>query len=368
METSINTSVLFSPVTFSGLELDNRIVMAPMTRARAAGNLPNELMAAYYRQRASAGLIIAEGAAPAPSGLGYSRIPGIFTAEQVEGWKKVTAAVHTGGGKIFLQLMHTGRIAHAGNLPANSEILAPSAVKAEGQMWTDTGGMQDLPVPREMTPEEIRQMIGDYVKAAENAVEAGFDGIEIHGANGYLPEQFLNPHSNKRTDAYGGNIEGRSRFILELADVIAKAIGTDKTGIRLSPYGTFNSMDPYEETFATYDYLSAELGKLGLVYIHLVEASAREHEEGRRLVKNIRSNFSNLLILNGGYAAGTAAEAIEEGRADLISFGTPFIANPDFPERIQNRLPLAQPDTATFYTPGEKGYVDYTAYSREMSQ
>ncbi|QEC51150.1 N-ethylmaleimide reductase [Anseongella ginsenosidimutans] len=368
MESQINNSPLFSPLAIQGLELKNRIVMAPMTRSRAPGAVPNDLMASYYAQRATAGLIIAEGTAPSPSGLGYSRIPGIFNESQVAGWKKVTGAVHARGGRIFLQLMHTGRVAHPDNLPEGTAVIAPSPIQAEGEMWTDTNGMQALPVPREMSPEDIQQTINEYVKAAENAVEAGFDGVEIHAANGYLPGQFLNPHSNKRTDAYGGDIAGRSRFILELGASIARAIGPEKTGVRLSPYSTFNSMHPYEETFETYDYLSAELDKLNLVYIHLVEPAARELEEGRRLVEKIRSNFRNLFIANGGYSAESAAEAVENDQAHLVSFGAPFISNPDLAERIQNNLQLEAADPGTFYTPGEKGYIDYPFYSTEISQ
>lgn len=360
METH-NINVLFEPVRSKGLELKNRVVMAPMTRSRAIGNVPNELMATYYGQRASAGLIISEGAAPSPSGLGYSRIPGIYDKAQVAGWKKVTGAVHAKGGKIFLQIMHTGRIAHPDNLPAGVPLLAPSAIKAEGAMWTDTKGMQPFPVPSAMTTEQVEQTVADYAAAAARAVEAGFDGVEIHAANGYLPSQFLNPHSNKRSDGYGGDIAGRSRFVLELAEATAGLIGPQKTGIRFSPYGTFNTMAAYEDTFATYDYLSARLNKLDIAYLHLLEGPARQHEEGRRLIAQVRRNFDNLLILNEGYTAESAAETIGDGRADLISFGVPFIANPDFVEKIKQKTPLAPADPETFYTPGEEGYTSYAA-------
>ncbi|HYH56980.1 MAG TPA: alkene reductase, partial [Anseongella sp.] len=222
METQIN-SALFNPVALDGQQLANRIVMAPMTRARAIGSVPNQLMVTYYAQRASAGLIIAEGAAPSPHGLGYARIPGIFNEEQVQGWANITAAVHEKGGRIVLQLMHTGRIGHLENLPAGAEVLAPSSIRAEGDMWTDRLGMQPLPVPRAMSPAEIGDTIREFVRAAENAVRAGFDGIEVHAANGYLPEQFLNPHSNKRTDLYGGSIPNRARFLLELISAAAGA-------------------------------------------------------------------------------------------------------------------------------------------------
>src|SRR3546814_773276 len=251
METTHHTDPLFKTLARQGFDLRNRIVMAPMTRSRAQGNIPNDLMVAYYAPRAGAGLIVSEGVAPSPNGLGYARIPGIFSPGQVAGWKKVTEAVHASGGRIFAQLMHSGRVSHPANMPGGARVLAPSALKAEGTVWTDTEGMQPLPLPLEMSAEDIENALTEYVTGATNAIAAGFDGIEIHGANGYLPGQFLNPHSNQRSDAYGGSIAGRSRFILELGQRISEAIGKDRTGIRLSPYSTVNSMDPYQETQAT---------------------------------------------------------------------------------------------------------------------
>ncbi len=355
-------SILSEPVTQGNTSFANRIVMAPMTRCRAIGYIPNDLMATYYAQRSSAGLIITEGTAPGANGLGYARIPGIFSKEQVAGWKKVTDAVHAKGGKIFIQLMHTGRVSHPANMPEGSKVIAPSAISANGDMWTDASGMQKTAMPEEMTTEDIRTTIAEFAQAAANAVEAGFDGVELHGANGYLLEQFLNPHSNTRTDGYGGSVENRCRFVLEAAAAVGKAIGFDKTGIRLSPYSTFNTMPHYNDIVSTYTSLAGELNRLNLVYLHLVDYAARNSAEGPVLIKTIRETFKQLLILNGGYNRERAEAAIENGEADLVSFGTPFIANPDLPYRITNNIAYTKPDTATFYTSDAKGYTDYAAY------
>ena len=334
--------------------------MAPMTRSRALGNVPNDLMAEYYAQRASAGLIITEGVAPSPNGLGYARIPGAYSPAQTEGWKKVADAVHAKGGKIFMQLMHTGRVSHSANMPEGAKVVAPSAISADGDMWTDTQGMQKTELPHAMTTAEVEATIQEYVHAAKNAIAAGFDGVEIHAANGYLPNQFLNPHSNTRTDQYGGSIENRSRFVLEIAQQIADAIGVEKTGIRFSPYNPYNGMQAFEETFATYDYLSSELNKIGIVYIHLLDGAARGKEEGLELIRKIRQNFDGIYILNSGYNAERATHAVEAEGADLIAFGTSFLANPDLPYRLQNGLELNTPNPATFYTADAAGYTDYS--------
>jgi N-ethylmaleimide reductase len=357
-------SKLFEPYILGSTVLKNHIVMAPMTRSRAIGNIPNELMALYYAQRAGAGLIVTEGTSPSPNGLGYARIPGIFSKEQVEGWKLVTKAVHDKGGKIFIQLMHTGRIGHKSNLPEGARILAPSAVKAAGQMWTDKEGMQDYLVPEAFTKEEILSTKKEYVTAALYAIEAGFDGVELHGANGYLLEQFISPVSNQRTDEYGGSMENRCRFVLETADDVAKAIGKDKTAIRLSPYGAFNDMPAYPEIEATYNYLSAELNKIGLLYVHLVDHSSMGAPEVPMKIKQlIRDNFKNTLILSGGYNHESANKELSEGIADLIAFGKPFLNNPDFVERLENGWTLSENlDMKTFYTADEKGYSDYPAH------
>ena len=355
---------LFSIYPFGKIELKNRIVMSPMTRSRAIGNVPNELIATYYGQRANAGLIITEGTSPSPNGLGYSRIPGIFSKDQVEGWKKVTKEVHNKGGKIFVQLMHTGRIGHELNLPKGAKVLAPSAIKAAGQMWTDSEGMKDFPVPSEMTTQELNEAKLEFVTAAKNAIEAGFDGLELHGANGYLLEQFLSPISNKRTDSYGGSIENRCRFVLEVAQELSNAIGKDKTGIRLSPYGVASDMPHYPEIDSTYDYLSKELNKIGILYIHIVDHSAMGAPQvPDSIKKSIRNNFKGNLILSGGYDLARAEKDIDSGSADLIAFGRPFINNPDLVYRLQHNKPLSSNlDMNTFYTPDEKGYTDYPLF------
>jgi N-ethylmaleimide reductase len=355
-----------TPYQLGGITLKNRIIMAPMTRSRALGNVPNELMATYYAQRAGAGLIITEGVSPSPNGLGYARIPGIFNQEQVAGWKQVTDAVHEKGGKIFIQFMHTGRIGHELNLPAGARILAPSAVKAAGQMWTDADGMKDHPEPAAFTKEELESTKQEFVQAAHNAVAAGFDGIELHGANGYLLEQFLSPFSNIRSDEYGGSIEKRARFVLEVAQASADAIGKEKVGIRLSPYGAFNDMPAYSQVDATYTYLAQELNKIGIAYIHLVDHSSQGAPEVPLAIKQaVREAFKNTLILSGGYDLERADADIESGAADLVAFGRPFLSNPDLVERFENEWPLStQIDFSTAYTPGEKGYTDYPAYSQ----
>ena len=351
---------LLNAFKFKNIEFSNRIVMAPMTRCRAIDNLPNDLMATYYEQRSSAGLIITEGNAPSPNGLGYARIPGIFSQEQKIGWKKITDAVHAKGGKIFTQLMHVGRIAHSANMPKGSKIMAPSSVSADADMWTDSLGMQKTEVPNEMSLEEIEFSKNEFVQAAKNAMEAGFDGVELHAANGYLLEQFLNPNSNIRKDNYGGSIENRSRFILELVQAVGNAIGFDKIGVRISPYSTFNTMQNYEDIPKTYTYLTTELSKLNITYLHLIDYAARSSsEEGLTLIKDIRNNFKQLLILNGGYTRERAENAIENGESDLVSFGSSFIANPDLPYRIEHKIEWTKPDTSTFYTADEKGYIDY---------
>lgn len=352
---------LFAPATLGKLTLQNHIVMAPMTRSRATvDHIPTPIIAEYYAQRASAGLIITEGTSPSPNGDGYARIPGLYNAEQVNGWKAVTKAVHEKGGKIFAQIMHTGRIGHPANLTNGGELVAPSAIAASGQMYTDTEGMQDHPTPRALTTDDVKAAIQEFVVAAQNAIEAGFDGVELHGANGYLIEQFLNPGANQRTDEYGGSVENRSRFALETAEAVGKAIGFEKTGIRLSPYGVNGDLAPYDEVDETYEHLANEFNELGLVYIHLVDHSAMGAPAvPPHIVEAIRSAFNGSLILAGGYDAGRAEADLASNKGDLIAFGRPFIANPDLVERFKTGADLAQPDFNTFYTPGTNGYTDY---------
>jgi N-ethylmaleimide reductase len=360
----VNTKLL-SPYKLGRIELQNRVVMSPMTRSRAIENVPNQLMAEYYKQRASAGLIITEGTSPSPNGLGYCRIPGIYSDEQINGWKIVTDAVHSKDGKIFVQLMHTGRISHSANMPEDARIIAPSAVKPGGQMWTDARGLQDFPTPAEMDIKEIQHTKREYISAATNAINAGFDGIEIHGANGYLPEQFLSPVSNLRKDKYGGSIENRCRFLLEIIDGTSEVIGKDIVGVRLSPYGVANDMPHYPEIEDTYKYLAEKLNDMGILYIHLVDHSSMGAPEvPLEIKKAIRQRFERTLILSGGYTKESAENELESGLANLIAFGRPFINNPDLVERFANDWQIAkEPDANTFYSPGKEGYTDYPVYS-----
>ncbi|MDP9078504.1 MAG: alkene reductase [Bacteroidota bacterium] len=356
---------LFEPAKVGAITLKNRIVMSPMTRCRAIGNIPNDLMAEYYGQRAGAGLIVTEGTSPSPNGLGYARIPGIFSDEQVQGWKKVTAAVHEKGGKIFVQLMHTGRISHPLNLPNGAEVLAPSAVKPAGHMWTDAQQMQEFPIPKAMTADELQSTKAEFIAAAKNAITAGFDGVELHSANGYLLEQFLSPISNIRTDNYGGSIENRCRFVVEVATEVAAAIGKEKAGIRLSPYGVASDMPHYPEIDATYEYLAGKLNEIGIAYVHVVDHSAIGAPAVPLAIKQaIRNTFKNTVILAGGHTLESAEAELQSGISDLEAFGRPFINNPDLVERFQKDAPLsANLDVETFYTADEKGYTDYPTYT-----
>ncbi|WP_219953261.1 alkene reductase [Dickeya zeae] len=354
------SSMLFTPIQFGDLSLKNRIVMAPLTRSRAIGNVPNALMEQYYRQRAEAGLIITEGTSPSPNGLGYSRIPGLFNEEQMQGWQRVTNGVHQAGGKIFVQLMHTGRASHPANLPAGARVLAPSAITVPGELWTDASGMQPYPVPTEMSEADIVQSIAEYAASAKLAIQAGFDGVELHAANGYLIDQFLNAASNQRNDRWGGSVENRIRFAVEVAKATAAAIGAEHVGMRISPYGVFNAMSPDAEMDALYLSLIDELNTLGLLYIHVVDHSAMGAPEVSPVLKaKIRSTFKGAYILSGGYDLARANADLNAERGDLVSFGRPFISNPDLVGKLKSGKELVAPDPATFYTPGEKGYTDY---------
>jgi N-ethylmaleimide reductase len=357
----MSDTMLFAPTTLGPLALRNHLVMAPMTRSRAVeANTPNGLMAEFYRQRASAGLIVTEGTSPSPSGTGYPRIPGIWSPGQVAAWKEVTEGVHAAGGRIFVQLMHTGRVGHPLNLPAGAELLAPSAVAAPGEMYTDAKGLQPHPVPRAMTDAEVRHAIQEHVAAARNAMAAGFDGVELHGANGYLLEQFLSPDTNRRTDAWGGSLEKRLGFVLEVARQVAAAVGGERVGIRLSPHGVNAGMVAYPEIDETYRKLVPALVTTGVQYVHLVDHSAMGAPAVPAELKlALRKAWPRTFILAGGFDRASAEAALREERADLVAFGRPFLANPDLVARLQRGLPLNVPDFATFYTPGPKGYTDY---------
>ena len=349
---------LLSDYRLGKLILKNRVVMAPMTRSRATPeHIPSEIMAKYYALRASAGLIITEGTSPSENGLGYARIPGIFTTEQVSQWKKVTGAVHQSGGTIFLQMMHTGRVSHPANMSKQAKVLAPSAVAlTEGEMWTDASGMQNYPVPTEMTEAEILATIQEFSDAAAKSIDAGFDGIELHGANGYLLDQFLNPISNLRKDSWGTN---RAKFVLEVAKAVVKRIGGEKVGIRLSPYGVFNGMSAYPGMDEFFLSLGKDLQALGLVYIHLVDHSAMGAPPVSAELKRKFREIPGTLILSGGYDAVRGEADLQEGKADLIAYGRPFISNPDLVEKLATGEKWKEYDMNTFYTPGEKGYLDY---------
>lgn len=355
---------LLTATKIGSAKVENRVVMSPMTRCRAVGNIPNALMATYYKQRSGAGLIITEGTSPSPNGLGYARIPGIYSKPQVRGWKLVTSAVHETGGKIFVQLMHTGRISHPLNMPKDSQILAPSAVKPAGKMWTDAQQLQEFPEPKAMTTEDIHHAKEEFVTAAKNAVEAGFDGIELHSANGYLLEQFLSPFTNLRKDEYGGSVENRCRFVIEVAEAVAEAIGKGKIGIRVSPYGVASDMHPYPEIPATYQYLAEQLNKIGIAYIHIADHSSMGSPEVPREIKKlIRSKFNQTIMLSGGYTREKAEDDIQSALGDVVAFGRPFINNPDLVERFKNSWPLAQDlRTDLFYTADESGYTDYATH------
>ena len=356
---------LFEPTTLGPLRLSNRMVMAPLTRSRAVdSNTPNALMAEYYAQRGAAGLIITEGTSPSPNGAGYPRIPGLWNERQVDGWKAITDAVHERGSRIFVQLMHTGRVGHPLNLPQGGEVVAPSAVPAGGEMYTDTKGLQPHPVPRAMTDDEVHGAIAEFVSAADNAVAAGFDGVEIHAANGYLLEQFLSPQTNQRSDAWGGSMERRQKLILEVAQAVTTAIGGERVGIRLSPYGVNADMKPYPEIEETYTTLVHRLEATGLQYVHIADHSSMGAPEVPEALKlELRRAWPRTFILAGGFDRATAEAALHDGLGDLIAFGRPFLANPDLVDRFQRGLELNPVDFDTLYTPGPKGYTDYPTAS-----
>ena len=343
------------------------MVMAPLTRSRStAAHVPTPIMATYYGERASAGLIITEGTAPSPNGVGYPRIPGIYNVEQIKAWSVVAHAVHVNGGKIFMQLMHTGRISHPENMAHDATVLAPSAVRPEStKMYVDGKGDLDIPQPQEMSVDDIAHAIQEYVQAAKNAIEAGFDGVEIHSANGYLLDQFINPHANRRTDHYGGSIKNRSRLALEVTKAVIEAIGPNRVGIRLSPNGGMNDAGPFDNQKETFEHIADHLEKLGLGYVHLVN---HESMGAPALPGDIRAyfrkTFSGALVLSGGYNAQTAEDALNKGLGDLVAFGRPFLANPDLVTRYTKNAELNDPNPDTFYTPGKEGYIDYPILHR----
>lgn len=351
---------LFTPIQLGRYTLPNRIIMAPLTRCRAGeGSVPTSLNVDYYRQRASAGLIISEASQVSQQGQGYPATPGIYSPEQIAGWKLVTDAVHQQNGRIFLQLWHVGRSSHSSFQPGGALPVAPSAIAIEGELLTDQG-MKPYETPRALERDEISGIVEQFRQGAENALEAGFDGVEIHGANGYLLDQFLRDGANKRTDDYGGSIENRARLQLEITEAVVGVWGNDRVGIRLSPSSTFNGMSDSNPE-ATFGYLVEQLNRFNLAYLHLLEPGESDLRHGGHAVPTayFRPIYRGNLMANWDYDQAKANAAIASGSADLISFGKAFIANPDLPERFKLNAPLNPPDPDTFYGGGEHGYTDY---------
>ncbi|WP_299817726.1 alkene reductase [uncultured Pontibacter sp.] len=357
------SQALLEPIKLHHLELGNRVIMAPMTRSRTdnEGNVPNDIMVTYYTQRAGAGLIITEGSQISKQAVGYINTPGIYTKEQVAGWKKVTDAVHEEGGKIFIQLWHVGRMSHPdfhnGDLP-----VAPSAINPNSKAFT-AEGFKDTVTPRPLTTSEIKQIVQDYKNAAANAMEAGFDGVEIHASNGYLLHQFFVSTANTRTDAYGGNIENRARILFEVIEAVKEVVPIEKVGVRLNPslHNTFG-ITLNEDTIPTFDYIIENLNKYNLAYLHLTEASPANYNVPHiepNVARRYRPVYKGNLIINGGFTQESGNKVIEAGNADMVAYGVPFISNPDLPARFEQHADLQEADSNTFYVPGTKGYIDY---------
>lgn len=372
--------LLFQPVRLGALELPHRIIMAPLTRSRAGqpGNLPTPLMACYYAQRASAALIISEATQVSMQGQGYAWTPGIHSREQVAGWQLVTDAVHEAGGRIFLQMWHVGRISHPALQPDNMLPVAPSAIKPAGNAFIENergeGVFVPFVEPRWLHIEEMPYLVQQYVRAARNAQKAGFDGVEIHSANGYLLEQFIDSSTNRRTDDYGGSIENRAGLLLEVVEAVTPVWGADRVGVRLSPMSTFN--DIYEDNpEATFGWIADRLSDYGLAYLHLVNPGMAQMEKGQepepralRMVEIMREKYRGKLVIAGGFDRDSAEAWLEKGRADAIAFGRKFLANPDLPERLRESAPLNEPDPQTFYGGGAKGYTDYPSLAQEKGE
>lgn len=353
----MSTTNLFSPVTLGNLNLKNRIIMAPMTRNRAAsGNIPQQMNVEYYRQRATAGLIISEASQVSPEGVGYPGTPGIYNEKQVAGWQKITEAVHNEGGLIILQLWYCGRISHPDLLPDHQTPVAPSAIKPEGEAITFEG-MKPFVEPHALQTAEIQNIVSQYKNAAEKARQAGFDGVEIHAANGYLIDQFLRDGSNKRTDEYGGNRENRMRFLNQVMDAVLQVWDSQSVGIRLTPENSFNSMSDSDPQ-AHFDYFIHQLNARQLAYIHLLEGDMTGAASSVNY-RALRDAYNGMYIANNGYDKSRAQSALQNGDCNAVAFGIPFIANPDLVQRFKDNLPLSEADQATFYGGDETGYTDY---------
>lgn len=371
------SATLFQPLRLGRRTLPHRIAMAPLTRSRAGqpGNVPNAMNVEYYRQRASAALIVTEATQVSQQGQGYAWTPGIHSPEQVQGWRAVSDAVHAEGGTIFLQLWHVGRVSHPVFQPGGGLPVAPSAMPVPGKTFiVDEAGQgvwADIPVPQALTVEGIAAIVNDFRAAARNAMAAGMDGVEIHAGNGYLLDQFINSDSNHRDDQYGGSIENRARLLLEVVDAVCAEAGALNVGVRLTPMGRFMGMGDHtpEETFG---YIAESLNERSLAYLHLVEpamvGTVKDEQHDPRwdgIIELMRERFEGVLILAGGYTLDSAKRAVEDGRADIIAFGRPFIANPDLPSRLRGGFPLNEPDAGTFFGGGEAGYIDYPALDAE---
>lgn len=371
---------LFQPIRLGRYNLPHRIVMAPLTRSRARqpGNVPTSLNACYYAQRAAAAVIVTEATQISQQGQGYAWTPGIHTLDQIEGWRLVTDAVHRAGGRIFMQLWHVGRISHPALQPDGMLPVAPSAVKPSGQAFIENesgeGEMVPFVPPRALLTEEMPYIVRQYVRAAKNALNAGFEGIEIHAANGYLLDQFINSSTNNRTDQYGGSVENRARLLIEVVEAVGDVWGRDRLGVRLSPHGALNDIRDNDPE-ATFGFISEKLSSFGLAYLHIVNPAITAVERGSepdlgaiRMLELIRKNYGGILIIAGGFDHETAETWLLEGRADLIAFGRKFLANPDLPERFCTRAPLNRDDPSTYYGGGAKGYIDYLTLQQERGE
>lgn len=358
----MRTDTLHTPMTVGDVTLSNRIVMAPMTRNRATDTIPQPMMTTYYAQRASAGLIVTEATQVSPQGVGYPHTPGIHSKEQIAGWKDITDAVHAQGGKMFLQLWHVGRISHPSLQPDGQRPVAPSAIKPDGEAMT-MEGKKPYVTPRALETDELSGIVRQFADGARNALAAGFDGVEIHGANGYLLDQFLRSGSNRREDPYGGSVENRARLLLEVTDAVIDVAGAGRTAVRLSPGSTFNDMHD-DDPAATFGSVARELGERGLAYLHVIES----YDDAKGFDYDaLKSAFGGPYMANEGYDVEDARQCVRNGRADLVSFGKLFIANPDLPERLRAGAPLACADPDTFYGGGAEGYIDYPTMEKDAA-
>ncbi len=366
---TMTSSPLFQPYPLGPLTLANRIVMAPLTRNRAgAGLVPSPLAATYYAQRASAGLIITEATQISAQAQGYQDTPGLYTQDQIDGWRAVTDAVHARGGRIFVQLWHVGRISHVDLQPGNAAPVSASAIRAQTKTFVHNGFV-DVSEPRALEIDELPAIVNDFRQAAANAIAAGFDGVEIHGANGYLLEQFIKDGANQRTDAYGGSIENRARLLLEVTAAVAEEIGADRTGVRISPVSPANAIATVSDPQPQYDYIVDQLSALGIVYLHVVEgATGGPRDVAPFDFDELRARFNGTYLANNGYDLDLASARLVEGKADLIAFGRAFISNPDLVERLKTGAPLNALNPATLYGGGAEGYTDYPALTDTTPQ